>query len=581
MNGSKLMIELKRQDGTPLLQVHHVLPETPRVEVWKYGVLWHDVDEIDIALGDAHWYGQGGLVHQQYPLEKLAQYPAPFITSDNGATGLLGILEPFWFSSNGAGILVGADDFVTSFNAPLQGRPHDHSFTQPAPLSERPRLVEGIVTDGLLRIHGKNMIIRFFCLSNPREVVEAYWEGLQLSPPPPDALLEKVLWTTWAHFKNDISHEKVVAFAEKIVHYGFNCGVFGIDAKWQDEFGSTRFDPVKFPDPAATVEALHALDMKVTLWAIPFFHPQTEHYQTALERGYTLKRRDNSPYIRDWWEGQAALLDVTSRKAMRWHLDNLQALAEAVGVDGFKFDAGEAMFYAMRDVQLAAHPNQANRLYIEQIAKRFAWSDVRSGWRNQAQPMLFRQWDKSTGWGFDNGLASCITGAITLNLLGYRFSFPDMIGGNLYGSQAITAELLIRWTQAVAPMPIIQFSLAPWDYGEECANLCARYARFHSELSARTRQIASEPTPIVRPLWWIAPTDEAALVCNDSYLIGDDLLVAPIIEEGARARDIYLPNGRWRSYWNGEEIHEGGVWLRDYPAPLDVLPLFERVGGAG
>jgi alpha-glucosidase (family GH31 glycosyl hydrolase) len=188
--------------------------------------------------------------------------------------------------------------------------------------------------------------------------------------------------------------------------------------------------------------------------------------------------------------------------------------------------------------------------------------------------MLFRQWDKSSGWGFDNGLASVITGAITLNLLGYPHSFPDMIGGNKYGDQQVTAELLIRWTQAVAPMPIIQFSLAPWEYGEECAKLCARYARLHDELAPRCHEIYGEP--IVRPLWWAAPQDEIAQICDDQYLVGDNLLVAPIIKEGSVSRDIYFPSGPWRSYWNHAEVHSGG-WVKNYPAPLDTLPLFERI----
>jgi alpha-glucosidase (family GH31 glycosyl hydrolase) len=214
---------------------------------------------------------------------------------------------------------------------------------------------------------------------------------------------------------------------------------------------------------------------------------------------------------------------------------------------------------------------------VAHAARYFPWSDTRSGWRNQAAPMLFRQWDKSSAWGFDNGLASCITQALTLNLLGYSFSFPDMVGGNLYGSQIVTAELMIRWAQAVAPMPLIQFSLAPWDYGEECARLCARYSRLHEELAARNIALARQRAPIVRPVWWIAPQDEAALTCDDAYLIGDDLLVAPVITEGARQRDIYLPPGQWRSYWHHGEVHQGGAWLHAYPAPLDTLPLFERV----
>jgi alpha-glucosidase (family GH31 glycosyl hydrolase) len=72
-------------------------------------------------------------------------------------------------------------------------------------------------------------------------------------------------------------------------------------------------------------------------------------------------------------------------------------------------------------------------------------------------------------------------------------------------------------------------------------------------------------------LWWIAPSDDTALTCDDSYLIGDDLLIAPVISEGARQRDIYLPAGNRRSYWNPAEIHNDG-WLHNDPAPWMCYP---------
>jgi alpha-glucosidase (family GH31 glycosyl hydrolase) len=558
---------------TNKLRVVHVTP-VPRIENWAGGEVWRGVDEIHIALDEAHWYGGGGLVHQAYPLERLAQYNAPFLTSDNGATGLLGILHPLWFNSDGAGVeVLDTDNFEMSFNAPLTGQAHAHSFTQPAPFEERPRLAEGLETDGLLKLKGEKLTLRFYAYDDPRQLVEAFWTTFCRPSPPPPRYFEKTLWTTWAQFKNDITAEKVRAFAEAFQRYGFGAGVLGIDAKWQEEFGSTRFDPLKFPDAPALMRTLHVLGLEVTLWCIPFFNQASQHFQTAIQRGYVLKNADGSPYISDWWEGQAAYLDVTNPQALAWHLDNLTALAQSAGVDGFKFDAGEGMFYQREGVMAAG--NRATRAYIQALSERYPWSDIRAGWFTQDRPMLYRQWDKSTTWSYANGLPSVITGAITLNLLGYPFSFPDMVGGNAYGGQKPTAELLIRWTQAVAPMPIIQFSLAPWEQGEECAQLCARYARLHAELASHHRTQAEADKPLVRPLWWLDPRDEACLTCADSYLIGETLLVAPVIQEGARQRDIYLPSGTWRSYWKPDEKHQGG-WLRDYPAPLDILPLFVK-----
>ena len=123
----------------------------------------------------------------------------------------------------------------------------------------------------------------------------------------------------------------------------------------------------------------------------------------------------------------------------------------------------------------------------------------------------------------------------------------------------------------------MQFSLAPWDYGEPCNVLCRRYTDLHLAFAPRilelARQTAQTGAPIIRPLWWLAPHDERALTCDDQFLLGDDILAAPILTPGQRARDIYLPSGHWRDYWTGTE-YRGEVLLRDFPAPLETLPLF-------
>ena len=82
--------------------------------------------------------------------------------------------------------------------------------------------------------------------------------------------------------------------------------------------------------------------------------------------------------------------------------------------------------------------------------------------------------------------------------------------------------------------------------------------------------------PIVRPLWWIAPNDTDALTVDDEFLLGDDLLVAPVVQQGATSRDIYLPAGRWRDELRNEDI-DGGRWYNDYRVELDELAYFTKI----
>lgn len=111
-------------------------------------------------------------------------------------------------------------------------------------------------------------------------------------------------------------------------------------------------------------------------------------------------------------------------------------------------------------------------------------------------------------------------------------------------------------------------------------------------------QAAVDGTPINRPLWWIDPVDPVALTIDSGtvhriyqlqernlidpscveYLLGDNVLAAPVLTSGAVSRDIYLPAGTWKDEVDtAHATYTGPVWLRDYPAPLDILPYFTRV----
>ena len=82
-------------------------------------------------------------------------------------------------------------------------------------------------------------------------------------------------------------------------------------------------------------------------------------------------------------------------------------------------------------------------------------------------------------------------------------------------------------------------------------------------------------SPIVRPLWWSDPTDKNFLTISDEYLIGDEILVAPIIVKGATKRDIYIPDGTWRDELKGENVI-GKDWLKDYKVELGQVAYFTR-----
>lgn len=105
--------------------------------------------------------------------------------------------------------------------------------------------------------------------------------------------------------------------------------------------------------------------------------------------------------------------------------------------------------------------------YARAIAQLGDMVEVRVGHLTQQLPIFVRMIDKDTKWGFDNGLATLLTTMFQMNLNGYPFVLPDMVGGNAYNGDRLTKELLIRWLQANTFMPTIQFSIAPFDFDNE------------------------------------------------------------------------------------------------------------------
>ena len=102
----------------------------------------------------------------------------------------------------------------------------------------------------------------------------------------------------------------------------------------------------------------------------------------------------------------------------------------------------------------------------------------------------------------------------------------------------------------------------------------------HEKYSPVFLELAQESVtsgdPIIRPLWWVAPDDDTALTSSSQFLVGNDILVAPVLVRGARRRDIYIPEGKWRDVKDGNEVL-GPMWLQEYEVQLHELPIFERV----
>lgn len=213
--------------------------------------------------------------------------------------------------------------------------------------------------------------------------------------------------------------------------------------------------------------------------------------------------------------------------------------------------------------------------------------EVRVGCKSQHLPITVRLMDKMSSWGRDGGLQSIIPSVLSLGVIGYPFILPDMIGGNAYEDYEITIkgdipdrELYIRWMQTCIFMPSVQFSIVPWMYDDEVLAITKQLLKVREEYAPTFISLAEESAknhfPIIRPLWWLEPENEDALVVDDEFLVGNDLLVTPVVTQGGRKRDVFIPTGSWKDTLRGEVI-EGPILVKDYSVALNELPFFERV----
>ena len=192
--------------------------------------------------------------------------------------------------------------------------------------------------------------------------------------------------------------------------------------------------------------------------------------------------------------------------------------------------------------------------------------------------------DKDSNWDYDGGIKTVIPHVLNMGILGYPFLIPDMIGGNAYREDILSTqlpdkELYIRWMELNTLLPALQFSIPPWKYDTQTVEIVKNLLDLRERYTPTLLQLANESvshgTPIIRPLWWVSPEDRTAQTIDSEFLVGNDILVAPILDKWSSSRDIYLPNGRW---WDLKESMylTGGRWHSNYQAALGELPIFHR-----
>ncbi|XP_031763119.2 myogenesis-regulating glycosidase-like [Galleria mellonella] len=564
------------QIGGANLTIHTVSDTNARGIKVKWVAPTHLRLEDCFNFGKNHWYGGPMQLNQLYPIEKAQQIYSPYVSksSDNAA-----IVERYWLNSAGQYIYVHPQVPLFVDYSNILGNHICFGAQIADPYSSKRPHIE--------------LSYDIWLLGNVKEAHKhavANYLG-KPSDTPDYRMVQHPIWSTWAQFGVDINETNLLEFAYEIREHGFNDSQFEIDDLWEECYGSLTVDENKFPNFTDFVQELKDLGYRVTVWVHPFINKNCEPWYTeALSKGYLVLDESGSPNG-TWWNSNgtdSGYVDFTNPNAAEWWYGRVMQLRDVYDIDSFKFDAGETDYAPQISEQrgdINLQPHHIVEAYVRTCARFGNMVEVRTGFRTQDLPIFVRMVDRDSIWGLNNGLSSVITTTLQMNLNGYTLVLPDMIGGNGFNldhdqADLPSKELFIRWVQANTFLPAMQYSFVPWNFDNETIEISKKYTELHAEYAdvIFDAMLASvnNGTPVNPPIWWLDPTDEEALVIWDQYLLGETILVAPILEEGKTSRDIYLPKGIWWECGDPAKVHAGPAWIHNYPAPIDVLPYFVR-----
>ncbi len=396
---------------------------------------------------------------------------------------------------------------------------------------------------------------------------------------PDELLFSAPQYNTWIELMYDQNQKDIMKYAHDIIDNGFPPGVLMIDDNWQENYGKWNFHPGRFPDPKAMMDSLHMMGFKVMLWICPFVSPDCDVYRMLRDKQMLLKDESGRAAIVRWWNGASGLLDLSNPETHKWFKDQLDYLQETYQVDGFKFDAGDFPHYKDCYSGLEKASPQEQCEWYARIGLDYPLNEYRAMWKMAGYPLVNRLRDKAHNW---NDLKKLISHILLQGIVGYNFTCPDMIGGGEFTSflpgKVIDQDLIVRSAQCHALMPMMQFSVAPWRILDEehlaaCKKAVALREEFTPVLMELARESAQTGEPIVRFMEYVFPYQGYEKV-SDQFLLGDNILVAPVLENGNSTRSILIPEGKWKGR-DGKKIK--GPKKIEIQVGIDDLPIYVRI----
>ncbi|XP_057286540.1 SITS-binding protein-like isoform X1 [Pezoporus wallicus] len=558
-------------------------PPAPSTEC--YSVRWTPL-RPDVVLKDCFsmanisWYGGVSLRAQRWPLNGAQSQAQPFVSGgfSKNPTGYGPVLERYFLGSTGVTVTVPPDVPVL---LSLESSRH-FCLASPVGRAAEPLHYTLCASTDVAAAHrhvGTQLGAQERALPDTALLGSPVWR--YSGPEGSAAKIKRGLRSLVRRLKRHHLQEGVLVLGERCT---------AILAAAQDHAPSERRkrqDPSRAWDPSA----LAPLQLAVTL--SPYTSISSPLFLRTLRDGhagtYWLSLQPHvggSPIpLLTTWKGQLCVrLNVTSEAALSWYLARARRLRHALGAAYLVFEGAEGNAFLEQAVPPPAEleGDRYTGLLAEALATLGNATVISAGARSSHLPLFIQMSPLRSDWSHA-GLKGIIPSVLHYSLLGYNFFIPDAVGGSLAGDSLGDTELYVRWLQIVTFLPVMAFSTPPWLCCEAgVLNLTRRCIQRHRDfvvplLIKYSSEWLSSGYPIFRPAWWLSPTDPAAFTIEDEFLIGDEVLVAPVTEKGQTWRDIYLPGeGHLWMDTTTARVFDGGTILRNYSAGLAEVPVFVK-----
>ena len=446
----------------------------------------------------------------------------------------------------------------------------------------------------------------------PAELIEAYGSVAGTVPMMPEYGLG--FWQCKLRYQ---TQEELLHVAREYKRQGLPIDVIVIDFFHWPHQGDWKFDPAYWPDPKAMIEELKSMGIQLMVSIWPTVETDSENYEEMLENGYLIRcdRGVDTSFI--FLDKNTLPFDATNPEARGYVWAKVKEHYYDAGVRLFWLDEAEPEYniYDFDNYRYYSGPClQTGNIYPSCYSQAF-YDGMKAAGQTNIVNLVRCAWAGSQKygalvWSGDipstfGSMKNQLAAGLNMGIAGIPWWTTDI--GGFYGGDPTNPEfqeLFIRWFQWGAFCPVMRLhgdreprqpqygttggyfcasgaDNEVWSYGPEAFEICKKYLRLREEMRDYTRKLMEEAhtkgLPLMRAMFVEFPDDPVCWELEEQYMYGDKYLVAPILNLGQRARKVYLPSGcDWRLSDGSQQIFSGGQWT-EVRAPLDTMPVFERV----